>query len=278
MLEHVSARRADAVEAELLALVAAGDTGAPLRRLYDRYERRLYGFGLRLLGEPGLAEELVQETWLRVWRSAARFDPERGTVRAFLFTIARRVAVDLWRRPSSRVLGAELPDAVAVEARADEVLLAVTVRDAMTRSRRPTARCSSSSTTKTSSSRRSPRGWTSRSARSRRACTTRCAPCAGRSRSVAGMAEHDALAELVRLAHAAASRSPPGSRDRVLGAHRPAAAPGAAAAWLLVPARPWRPPRRCCVAAPSAAATRAHGLRGAAPGQRDRRDDGRGRG
>ena len=121
----------DAAEAELMALVAAGDKGQPLRRLYRRYERRLYGFGLRLLGEPGLAEELVQETWVRVWQSAARFDPERGPFRAFLFTIARRVAVDLHRRPSSRRLGAEVEDAGAVEAAAEHVLLSVTVRDAM---------------------------------------------------------------------------------------------------------------------------------------------------
>jgi RNA polymerase sigma-70 factor (ECF subfamily) len=122
----------DAVEAELLALVASGDTGEPLRRLYDRYERRLFGLGVHLLRERGLAEELVQETWTRVWRSASRFDPERGTARTFIFTIARRVAVDLWRRPSSRAFSRELEDAGAVEARADEILLAVTVRDAMT--------------------------------------------------------------------------------------------------------------------------------------------------
>jgi RNA polymerase sigma-70 factor (ECF subfamily) len=126
-----TAHAVDAVEAELLSLVAAGDSGTPLRRLYHSYERRLYGFGLRLLGEQGLAEELVQETWVRLWQSAGRFDPDRGTVRAFLFTIARRVAVDLHRRPSSRRLGAEVEDAGAVEAAADQVLLAVTVRDAM---------------------------------------------------------------------------------------------------------------------------------------------------
>ena len=130
MLE-TTAHAVDAAEAELLARVAGGDSGVPLRRLYQRYERRLYGFGLRLLGQPGLAEELVQETWVRLWQSAPRFDPERGTVRAFLFTIARRVAVDLYRRPSSRALGAEVEHAGAVEAAADQVLLAVTVRDAM---------------------------------------------------------------------------------------------------------------------------------------------------
>jgi RNA polymerase sigma-70 factor (ECF subfamily) len=122
----------DVGEAELLALVAAGDTGEPMRRLYDSYERRLYGLGLHLLREPGLAEELVQETWLRVWRSAGRFDPERGSARTFILTIARRVAVDLWRRPSSRAFAAELEDSAAVAARVDEILLAVTVRDAMT--------------------------------------------------------------------------------------------------------------------------------------------------
>jgi RNA polymerase sigma-70 factor (ECF subfamily) len=53
-------------------------------------------------------------------------------VRTFVFTIARRVAVDLWRRPSWRAFAPELADAGAVEARADEILLAVTVRDAMT--------------------------------------------------------------------------------------------------------------------------------------------------
>jgi RNA polymerase sigma-70 factor, ECF subfamily len=84
-----------AADAKLLALVAAGDAGVPLRRLYARYERRLYGFGLHLLGEPVLAEELVQETWVRLWQSAPRFDPARGTVRSLLFTIARRVAADL---------------------------------------------------------------------------------------------------------------------------------------------------------------------------------------
>ena len=52
-------------------------------------------------------------------------------MRALLFTIARRVAADLLRRPSSRAFAPELEDAAVFEARADEILLAVTVRDAM---------------------------------------------------------------------------------------------------------------------------------------------------
>ena len=114
-----------------MARVAAGDRGAPLAELYRRYEGRLYGLGLRLLGDPGLAEELVQETFLRLWRSASRFDPARGSVRSFLFTIARRRAIDLWRRPSSRPFE---PDPEAADASSDAVealLLGITVRDAM---------------------------------------------------------------------------------------------------------------------------------------------------
>ncbi len=85
-------------EAGLLRRAANGDHDAAMGELYDRYERRLYGFGLRALGDPGLAEDLVQETFLRLWRSAARFDSDRGTVRAYLFTIARNTAIDLHRR------------------------------------------------------------------------------------------------------------------------------------------------------------------------------------
>ncbi len=120
----------DAEEADLLARAAAGDHEPTLRALYRRYETRLYGFGLRILGDRGLAEELVQESFVRLWQSAPRFDPERGTVRALLFTIARRVAADLRRRPSSRQFAREADEA-GVEARADEVLLSVTVREAM---------------------------------------------------------------------------------------------------------------------------------------------------
>jgi RNA polymerase sigma-70 factor (ECF subfamily) len=97
-----AAGRVAADEADLLAAVAAGDRGAPLEELYRRYAPRLYGLGLKLLGDQGLAEELVQETFVRLWQQAGRFDPARGSVSAFLFAIARRIAVDLWRRPSSR--------------------------------------------------------------------------------------------------------------------------------------------------------------------------------
>jgi hypothetical protein len=115
-------------DTDLLARVAAGDRGDPLCELYGRYEARLYGYGLRLLGDAGLAEELVQETILRVWRTAGSFDAARGSVATFNFTLARRIAIDLWRRPSSRPFRSTLdPSRVTVDDPAEEVLVGLVV-------------------------------------------------------------------------------------------------------------------------------------------------------
>ena len=120
-----------AAEAQLVARIAAGDRGAPLTELYRRYEGRLYGLGMRLLGDSGLAEELVQETFVRLWRRADRYSPERGTVATFVYALARRIAIDLWRRPSSRPLAPEPNDDVASGDAIDRLVVELTVRDAM---------------------------------------------------------------------------------------------------------------------------------------------------
>jgi RNA polymerase sigma-70 factor, ECF subfamily len=91
-------RQQERFEAALLTRVAEGDRDSALAALYDAYGRRLYRLGLLLLGDNGLAEDLVQETFVRLWRSADRYDPTRASVRTFVFTLARRAAVDLWRR------------------------------------------------------------------------------------------------------------------------------------------------------------------------------------
>jgi RNA polymerase sigma-70 factor, ECF subfamily len=119
-------------DADLVAEIAAGDTGEPVAELYRRYGARLYRFGLQLLGDRGLADELVQECFLRLWRTAGRFDLSRGTVAAYLFVIARSIAADLRKRPSSRPL---LPvDEVQVPAQpdnTDRIVEALAVRDAL---------------------------------------------------------------------------------------------------------------------------------------------------
>jgi RNA polymerase sigma-70 factor (ECF subfamily) len=83
-------------EDELLVAVARGDVDA-LRALYRSFERPLYALGTRWLNDPKLAEELVQEVTLRVWRRAGRYDPERGPSSSWIFGIARNVAADLAR-------------------------------------------------------------------------------------------------------------------------------------------------------------------------------------
>ena len=115
-------------EAELLRAVASADERA-IEALYDAFADRLYGFGLRLLGDAGLAEELVQETFVRIWRDAKRFDPQRGGAKTFIFTMARRLAIDIYRRPSSRRL--ELVPEEPVPGHAEQVVNTVVVAQAL---------------------------------------------------------------------------------------------------------------------------------------------------
>jgi len=84
---------------ELMRAVQAGDDAAfPL--LYRRYERRLLAFLAPYVGDPALAEDLLQETFLRVFRQRASYEP-RSAFRTWLFTIARNLALDQFRRRRS---------------------------------------------------------------------------------------------------------------------------------------------------------------------------------
>ena len=85
-------------EPPLLPSVAAGVDGAT-SELWDRYAGRVRSLGLRLSGyDPRFADDLVQETFAKLWKGAARFDASKGTEATFVFTVARRAAVDQWRR------------------------------------------------------------------------------------------------------------------------------------------------------------------------------------
>jgi len=72
---------------------AGGDRDA-FAGLYDAVASRVYGLIRRVLRDPALAEEVAQETLVEVWRTAARFDPSRGSAAGWIFTIAHRRAVD----------------------------------------------------------------------------------------------------------------------------------------------------------------------------------------
>ncbi len=74
-----------------------------LSKLYDRYSRTVFGVGLKILSDRSMAEELVQEVFLKVWRSSGTFDPSRGSFSTWLYRVTRSVALDLYRKRAHRV-------------------------------------------------------------------------------------------------------------------------------------------------------------------------------
>lgn len=77
----------------LLVAIQARDHDA-LTALYDRYGRLAFGLAYRLLGERGIAEDVVQEAFLNVWRRAAGFEVGRGSARSWLMSIVHNLAID----------------------------------------------------------------------------------------------------------------------------------------------------------------------------------------
>ena len=73
-----------------------------VREAYAAHSGELYGFAMRSLRDRGLAEEAVQETFLRAWRAGDRYDPELGSLRTWLFAILRNVVIDLGRARAAR--------------------------------------------------------------------------------------------------------------------------------------------------------------------------------
>ncbi|MDI6910769.1 ECF RNA polymerase sigma factor SigK [Nocardioides sp.] len=84
-------RTADLVD--LMRRSARGDEQA-FARLYDATASRVHGLALRVVRDPAQAEEVTQEAFLEIWRTATRFDPDRGSPLAWLLTITHRKAVD----------------------------------------------------------------------------------------------------------------------------------------------------------------------------------------
>jgi RNA polymerase sigma-70 factor, ECF subfamily len=88
-----SAAVGEASHAELVRRSAAGEEAA-FAELYDATAALVYGVVVRMVRSQDLAAEVVQEVYLMAWQQSARFDPERGSVRAWLCTMAHRRAVD----------------------------------------------------------------------------------------------------------------------------------------------------------------------------------------
>jgi RNA polymerase sigma factor (sigma-70 family) len=92
---------AQLTDEEVLARVARADEVA-LGELYDRFGRAAYGLALRILRDPVLAQDAVQDAMLSAWRTAASFDPVRGKASTWLLTLVHRRAVDVVRREDRR--------------------------------------------------------------------------------------------------------------------------------------------------------------------------------
>jgi RNA polymerase sigma factor (sigma-70 family) len=88
-----------ALEAQLAAAIArcaAGERSA-MRVIYDIEAGRMVGVARRMLRRQDLAEEAVQDTFMRLWRSARSFDPAKGSVRTWLYAILRNCAISVMR-------------------------------------------------------------------------------------------------------------------------------------------------------------------------------------
>ena len=86
----------DASDDALVAGLAAGDTEAAVV-LVRRFQRRVYGLALTIVGDRVAAEDVAQETFARAWRHAAAYDPRRASVATWLLTIARNLSIDAVR-------------------------------------------------------------------------------------------------------------------------------------------------------------------------------------
>jgi RNA polymerase sigma factor (sigma-70 family) len=88
-------------DAELVRRVSSDSDGAALSQLYQRFVRPCYSLARRICVDEGLAEDVVQEVFLTLWRDPTRFDPARGGFATWLLTVTHHRAVDAVRKESA---------------------------------------------------------------------------------------------------------------------------------------------------------------------------------
>ena len=100
---------------QLIAQVSRGDTSA-YETLYDRYCSAVMGLALKITGDRSLAEEVVQETFWRVWRKADLFQTQRGAFTSWFFGITRNVSIDVLRRQKTQIQPVEETEQIIEQA------------------------------------------------------------------------------------------------------------------------------------------------------------------
>ncbi len=100
---------------DLMTLVERKDPVA-FELLYDRHGGAAYSLAHRIVGDAQAAEDVTQEAFLSIWRSGARFDPARGSVRSWTLGVVRNRSIDALRRVSGRAPKLDLDDDAALEA------------------------------------------------------------------------------------------------------------------------------------------------------------------
>jgi RNA polymerase sigma-70 factor, ECF subfamily len=100
---EMSQRADEPSDEQLMTNLDGPGVEAALSKLYDRYSRTVFGVGLKILSDRSMAEELVQEVFLKVWRSSGTFDSARGSFSTWLYRVTRSVALDLYRKRAHRI-------------------------------------------------------------------------------------------------------------------------------------------------------------------------------
>lgn len=112
---------------DLITRVVEGDPRA-FEELYDRHSAQAFGLALYVTKRSGVAEEVTQDAFLGLWRSASRFDPRQGTLRTWLLSMVRHRAIDALRKLAKQRRDVEFDDLVAARleapGRPDELVAA----------------------------------------------------------------------------------------------------------------------------------------------------------